>query len=132
MMQIVRKMSHLAIFKYAVVGGLTNLTGYVIYLLITWRWLDPKIAISLMYPIATTLGFYTHGKFSFSYAGGKLASLLRYIVAHSVGYAVNIGLLYVFVDLSGYPHQLVQVFAIVGVAGILFFLFRYFVFPVKI
>lgn len=52
----------------------------------------------------------------------------RYTLAHLIGFGANIGMLYVFSDYLGYPHQLGQVVTIVTVAGILFLLFRYLVF----
>jgi len=48
---------------------------------------------------------------------------------HPIGYLANLALLYVFTDRLGYPHQVVQAAAIFVVAGILFLLFRFFVFP---
>jgi len=117
--------------RYVIVGGATNLLGYAVYILITWRCLGPKTAISLMYPFTAILGFYTHGRLSFLYSGCKLKSMWRYIFSHCVGYGINVGLLYFFSDLLGYAHELVQIFAIMVVAGVLFFLFRYFVFPSK-
>jgi len=117
------------LFRYAVVGVLNSLRGYLIYLLITWLWLDPKVAVSLMYPLGVALGFRSHAKYSFGHLERNLASTVRYLIAHLIGYASNVGILYVLVDLLGYPHQLVQLAAIVTVAGILFVLFRHFVFP---
>jgi len=120
---------HHQLFRYAIVGTLNALCGYLIYLLITWLWLDPKVAVSLMYPLGAALGFRSHAKYSFGHLDRNLASIARYLVAHLIGYAINVGLLYILVDLLGYPHQLVQLIAIVTVAGVLFILFRYFVFP---
>jgi putative flippase GtrA len=52
----------------------------------------------------------------------------RYLLAHGIGYAANVAMLYVFSDRMGLPHQAVQAAAIVAVAGMLFVAFRYFVF----
>jgi putative flippase GtrA len=117
--------------SYGVVGIAINLTGFFIYLLLTWNWLDPKVAISLMYPIGAIMGYLGHSKFSFSYTGSYLSGLLKYVVAHLIGYGTNIVILYIFVDLLGYPHPLIQAIAIFVVAGVLFVQFRYFVFSQK-
>ncbi|MES2888876.1 MAG: GtrA family protein [Pseudomonadota bacterium] len=117
------------VFRYGVVGVLNNLLGYLIYLVVTWLWLDPKVAITLMYPIGATTAYFGHAKYSFAYSGQTTHGIFRYILAHFIGYGVNIALLYVFSDRLMYPHQLVQAAAIFVVAGVLFLMFRYFVFP---
>lgn len=117
------------VVRYGVVGVLNNLLGYLIYLLVTWLWLDPKIAVTLMYPIGAVTAYFGHARYSFAYSGRTSHSIVRYAIAHLIGYGANIGMLYLFSDRLGYPHQLVQAVAIVAVAGILYLLFRYFVFP---
>lgn len=117
------------VVRYGVVGVLNNLLGYLIYLLITWFWLDPKVAVTLMYPIGAVTAYFGHARYSFAYSGSPSHGIIRYAIAHVIGYGANIGMIYVFSDRLGYPHQLVQAAAIVAVAGILYLLFRYFVFP---
>jgi len=117
------------VVRYGVVGVLNNLLGYLIYLLVTWLWLDPKVALTLMYPIGATTAYFGHARYSFVYRGRTSHGLLRYAIAHLIGYGTNIGMLYVLSDRMGYPHQLVQAAAIFVVAGVLYLLFRYFVFP---
>jgi putative flippase GtrA len=117
------------VVRYGVVGVANNLLGYAIYLLITWAWLDPKIAVTLMYPIGAVTAYFGHAKFSFTYRGSTSHGIARYVIAHLIGYGANVGMLFLFSDMLGYPHQLVQAAAIFVVAGILYLLFRYFVFP---
>lgn len=119
------------IARYGLVGFLNNSFGYLIYLLLTWLWLDPKVAVTLLYPIGAITGYFGHSKFTFLYSGSYLLGVFRYILAHLVGYGTNISILYNFVDMLGYPHQLIQAIAIFITAGILFLLFRYYVFPHK-
>jgi putative flippase GtrA len=116
------------VVRYGVVGVLNNLLGYLIYLLITWRWLDPKLAVTLMYPIGAITSYFGHAQYSFAYRGRTSFGIMRYAIAHLIGYGVNIGMLYMFSDRLGFPHQVVQAVAIVAVAGILYLLFRNFVF----
>lgn len=117
------------VIRYGVVGVLNNLLGYLIYLVVTWLWLDPKVAVTLMYPIGAVTAYFGHARYSFAYSGRTALGIVRYAIAHLIGYGANIGMLYFFSDRLGYPHQLVQAVAIVAVAGILYLLFRYFVFP---
>ena len=116
------------VVRYVVVGVLNNLLGYLIYLLVTWLWLDPKVAVMLMYPIGAVAAYLGHARYSFAYSGRTSHGAIRYAMAHLVGYGANIGILFVFSDRLLYPHQVVQAVAIVVVAGILYLLFRYFVF----
>lgn len=117
------------IIHYGVVGVLNNLLGYCIYLLVTFFWLDPKIAISVLYPIGATTAYFGHSKYSFSYQGSHTKAVLRYAFAHFVGYSVNFLMLLILSDKLKFPHQAVQAVAIFIVAGVLFLMFRYFVFP---
>lgn len=115
--------------RYGIIGILNNILGYLLYLLVTWFWLDPKIVVALMYPIGATIAYYGHARYAFSYNGFHSHGLIRYIIAHLIGYGANIGMLYLFWNELGWPHQFVQAVAIVVVGGLLFILFRYFVFP---
>jgi len=119
----------LQVFRYGVVGIMNNLLGYLIYLAITWLGLDPKITVTLLYPVGALTAYFGHARYSFSYRGKNHHGIFRYVIAHALGYGVNILLLYVLHDQMAFPHQLVQALAIFVVAGILFLLFRYFVFP---
>lgn len=115
--------------RYGVVGVLNNLLGYLIYLLVTWLWLDPKVAVTLLYPVGALTAYFGHAKYSFAYSGATSHGVFRYVIAHLVGYSVNVLMLYVLADRLQFPHQIIQALAIVVVAGVLFLLFRYFVFP---
>lgn len=116
------------IVRYGVVGVLNNSVEYLIYLLLTWRWLDLKVAVMLLYPISAFIGHYCNSKFVYSYSGSHQTGLISYVTAHVIGYVLNIFILFVFVDLLGYRHFVIQAIAIFAVAGFLFVLFRYYVF----
>lgn len=116
------------ITRYGVVGLLNNLLGYLIYLVITWLWLDPKLAVTLLYPIGATTAYFGHAKYAFAYEGKATQGVLRYVAAHLTGYTINVLLLYVLTDKFGFAHQFVQILAILVVGGVLFLLLRYWVF----
>jgi putative flippase GtrA len=117
--------------RYTVIGLLNNLVGYLIYLLITWLWLEPKLAVLLMYPVGAFSAYFAHAKYSFQNSEISKSSAARYIISQLIGCAVNIAILHVLTDQLNYPHQLSQAVAILAVAGILYFLMRYFVFSKK-
>lgn len=119
----------LQVIRYGVVGILNNLLGYLIYLLITMFGVDPKIVITMLYPVGATTAYFGHSRYSFSSHGGNTNTVLRYALAHFVGYCVNFLMLLILSDKLNLPHQAVQAFAIFVVAGVLFLMFKYFVFP---
>jgi putative flippase GtrA len=114
--------------RYVAVGLASNLAGYLAYLLLTWISVGPKLAMSIVYAVGASVGYFGNRRWTFGHQGRITATALRYGVAHGCGYILNVVILYVYVDRMHYPHQLVQAVAIVVVAGVLFALFRNFVF----
>ena len=117
------------VIRYGFVGVINNVLGYLLYLLITFFGVDPKVVITILYPIGVVTAYFGHSKYSFYYRGRDTNALLRYCISHLVGYSMNFLLLFILSDKLKFPHQAVQAFAIVAVAGILFLMFKYFVFP---
>jgi putative flippase GtrA len=114
--------------RYAFVGIVSNLAGYLVYLLVTYLGATPKITMTLLYGVGATIGYIGNRNFTFSHKGSLLGSSVRYFIAHFFGYFINLVILIIFVDKFGYAHQWVQAIAIFVVAGFLFLAFRYFVF----
>ena len=117
------------LFRYGLVGIVTNLAIYFVYLLITYLGVEPKQAMTILYIVGAFIGFVGHRKWTFAHKGALLGSGARYFIAHLFGYLINFLILLTFVDRLGYSHQWVQAAAIIVVAGFLFVTFRYFVFP---
>lgn len=117
------------LIRYGLVGVASNLSGYLVYLLVTKWGFDPKKTMTLLYVVGATIGFMGNRQWAFAHKGALLSSGWRYISAHLIGYLINLSLLLVLVDSLGYQHQWVQAMAIVVVAVFLFFAFKYFVFP---
>lgn len=119
------------LFRYACVGLLSNVAGYLVYLLLTYLDGTPKVTMTLLYGVGATVGFFGNRKITFEHQGGVIGAGVRYVVAHFIGYLLNLGILIVFVDKLGYAHQWVQAIAIFFVAALLFLAFKVFVFPVN-
>ena len=122
------KVSFKQLTRYAFVGIVSNLAGYLVYLLVTYLGATPKITMTLLYGMGATIGYIGNRNFTFSHKGSLLGSGVRYFIAHFFGYFINLVILVIFVDYFMYPHQWVQVFAIFVVAGFLFIAFKFFVF----
>lgn len=107
---------------------MSNILGYLLFLLITHWGVESKEAMSFLYLLSATVGFFGNKKWTFTYQGGLLSSGAKYFIAHLAGYLINFSMLYIFVDKLAYPYQWVQAGAIMFVAGFLFIVFKYFVF----
>lgn len=113
---------------YGVIGILTNLSWYAIYLLITSFDTEPKLVMTLIYLCGATTSYFANRKWTFQHTGDWLNSIIPYMIAHVMGYTLSFLILLVFVDHYHYPHQWVQGFAVFLVAGFLFIIFKFFVF----
>ena len=85
------------LLRYALVGIAVNLAGYLVYLLITWLGVSPKITVSLLYPLGALAGYWGNRQLTFRHRGSLLSSGSRYVMAHCVGYLMNLAILFVFV-----------------------------------
>jgi putative flippase GtrA len=113
---------------YALIGIISNIAGYLLYLLITHLGVTPKITMTVLYGVGATIGFWGNRKLTFNHQGSLLGSGFRYIIAHSVGYSINFLMLTFMVDSMGYSHQWVQALAILVVALFIFISFKLYVF----
>jgi putative flippase GtrA len=111
--------------RYVVVGLLVNSGGYLIYLLITSLWDQPKTVMSSLYIFGVATSFYFNRQWTFNHSGPVKGAIVKYGLTHLMGYFINLALMIFFVDRLGYPHQLVQAAAIFVVA---LFLFTTFIF----
>lgn len=116
------------LIRFGIVGVVSNMAGYLVYLLITYLGVGPKLAVSLLYPIGTYLSFAGNKSWTFNSSEGDLGTGTKHIIVYALGYVLNLILLHVFVDILGFAHQLVQFLAIFVVALFLFVAMKFFVF----
>lgn len=114
--------------SYSLIGVLTNLLGYGMFLVLTDVWGSPKLTMTLLYSVGALIGFLANRRFTFRHSGRIGVAGSRYMMAQLLGYLLNLCLLLVFVDWLGFSYQVVQAIAIIVVAIFLFVLFRVFVF----
>lgn len=115
--------------RYAIVGLVSNGLLYIAYLLLTGIGMDPKISMTILYALGVLQTFVFNKKWSFRHHGKVSYSLVKYILSYLLGYLINLFVLWYFVDILAYPHQIVQAIMIVLLAVMLFALQRYWVFP---
>lgn len=114
--------------RFAVVGVGSNLSLYLLYLLVTWLGIGHKTAMTGLYLVGMVQTFMLNRVWTFDYKGKIGGAMRRFIVAYALGYMVNFGMLRLFVDAMSLPHQAVQALAIFVVAVMMFMLQRRWVF----
>ena len=114
--------------RYAIVGIVSNIIGFLLYLVLTAAGMDYKLAMTILYGVGVAQTFLFNKRWSFSYQGMAHAAFVRYIVAYALGYLLNLTVLLIFVDQFLLPHQAVQAVAIVLVAISLFLMHKFWVF----
>ena len=119
------------VIRFGLVGLVSNALIYLIYIIITHVGVEPKKAMTVTYIVGVAIGFFGNRTWTFNHGGKLPSAALRYLIAHFFGYLLNLFILFLFVDLQGYTHQLVQAVAILVVAGYLFLASKYFVFSKK-
>jgi len=116
------------IVRYGLVGILTNVISYFLYLIATHFGVGPKIAMSILYFTAATLSFWANKRWTFFHTGNLITSGSRYIISHCIGYMTNLLILIIMIDNLGYDHRWSQGLSIIAVSFILFLLAKFFVF----
>lgn len=117
------------LLRFAAVGVASNIMGYLLYLLATSLGTEPKVAMTVLYGVGASIGFIGNRRYTFRHEAGLMGAGVRYVIAHVLGYLVNLSIQLSMVDRLGYPHQIAQAVGICVVAAFLFFVFKYFVFP---
>jgi len=115
------------VIRYLIVGVASNLIGYLFYLALTRLGVGHKTAMSCIYVIGAAISFYLNRRWTFRAARPIRAGLARYLLALALGYLLNLAWLYIFVDLLGWRHELVQAGAIVVIAVYFFMINKYYV-----
>ena len=117
--------------RFFFLGLISNSLIYLIYLSITFFGMEHKLAMTILYGIGTLLSYLGNKTWTFRYKGKISSSFIKFILLYLVGYLINLSLLYYFVDLLDYPHQIVQICSVILIAIFLFLMSRLFVFPIK-
>ena len=116
------------LLRYSLAGVIHNFVGYALYLTATYFGVEPKVAVSVLFLPAVAASFMLNRTWAFKDRNPMAGSAGRFVAVYVAGYLLNLAVLVVFVDRLGYPHQWVQGFAIIVIAGLTFLVNRYFVF----
>ena len=101
--------------RYAVVGGLNTVLCLAAFSLFYWS-LGDSIhymgALVLAYAVGIVTGFVVHRRFVFRVQGRLWGDFVRFATVNLGGFALNAGLLPLFVEIVGFPAVPAQVLAI--------------------
>lgn len=110
--------------RYGAVGASVNGTGYLAYLALTWDWLSPRLAVTVLFPISLWAAYQLHSRVTFVGSVRDGRSALRFLVISLAGYVLNLAILTLLVDRGDFPHQIAQLVSIVFIALLMFHLTR--------
>lgn len=114
--------------RFIFVGAFNNIILYVAYIYITFLGVDHKYAMTLVYIVGVMIGFMLNRKWTFKYDGHINKAFLKYFFLYMWGYIINLGALFLMVDILYYPHQIVQLVVSILLAIMFFLLQRFWVF----
>ncbi len=120
--------SFIEILKYGSWGIFSNVAAYLTYLVLTYVGIDPKLTVAVIAPVFILIGFFVVRNYIFYSNVIIYSAVIKYIVLCIIGNLINILLLFIFVDLLQYQHQVVQFLAMVLVGILFFFSMKYFIF----
>lgn len=115
------------VIRYIIAGAAINGISYILYLVLTSLGVGHKMAMSSLYIIGMMVNFLVNRRWTFRGTGAVSAGLARFLVAITVGYMLNLIGLFLFVDVAGWPHELVQAGAIVVIAVYFFIINKHYV-----
>ena len=92
------------LIRYGLVGIFSNAVTYLSYLLLTHLGIQPKTAMTLVYLIGASVGFFCNRNWTFSHEGDSASAVQRYALAHVCGYLLNFLILLLLVDGLGFAH----------------------------
>jgi len=114
--------------KYVLAGGIANLIGYGLYLLITWGGLGHKTTMTLLFFVGILISFWLNRNWAFRGVISAPGVLSRFIAAYLLGFAYNFLLLWVMVDFVGFDHAIIQAVAIATLVLMFFVAQKYWIF----
>lgn len=116
------------LFRYAVVGVVSNVLLYISYLALTETGLPVKISMTLMYIVGVVQTFFFNQRWTFRQTGWSRPVFLRYCIAYCAGYIINLIGLLILVDFWNLNHQWAQAGMIILVALVIFTIQKYWIF----
>jgi putative flippase GtrA len=116
------------ILKFGLVGAANNAVGYGIFVVLSLVGTGHIPAMTVSYVVGMGISFWGNRSWTFSHRGAMWPTVVRFLGANAVGYAVNFAVLNVLVTVTGVPQIPAQLVATAVVAACTFTLMRAWVF----
>ena len=113
---------------YIIVGSLSNVAAFMVYILVTSLGISPIFTISIFYLIYICLTFNFNKTWAFGHHGERVVSAIKYLIVYCGCYILNVIILAYFNSYLGFSHLIVQAGAVVPIALLLFVAHKYWVF----
>jgi putative flippase GtrA len=120
-----------SLVRYSMTGAGMTVAIYFAYWGVTALSVTPVLAIALVYPGAVVASYFVNRGFAFRSGRGHREATWRFLLVHTVGYLLNLGLLTLFTIVWSFNHYVVEALVLVLVGGVLFLGLRFFVFPLS-
>ena len=114
--------------RFGIVGLVSNIVLYLLYLLFTGVGSGHKTAMTSLFVVGTIQTFIFNKRWTFGYQDCEKSIFAKYVIIYGGAYLINLVALMLFVDYSGFPHEIVQGTMILPVAVLLLVLQRYWIF----
>jgi len=121
-----------AAFRYASTGCISNSIAYGLFCGGVYAGFGSKFMASVVFVLVMSVGFAINRKWSFRSTGAQSREFTKYMVAYSLAYLGNIGLLSLLCDKFEMTPYLAQLVCIFVVAVFLFLCLRIWVFKSSI
>jgi putative flippase GtrA len=116
------------VVRFGALGVANNLLAYGLFAVMTIAGVPAIAAASITYALGMIVSYVGNRSFTFAHAGSARRSVVRFLVVNAVGYGINVAILAIFVEHLDFDPLLVQLAAIVLVAGLIFVSMRFWVF----
>ncbi|XDZ69488.1 GtrA family protein [Alphaproteobacteria bacterium LSUCC0226] len=114
--------------RFSIIGLVSNVVLYLLYLLLVNVGIDPKLVVSILYILGLSCTFVFNKLWSFSHRGDWGKTGVRYVSFYGGLYFTNILILMLFVDFLEFPHAFIQAIVVIVFIPIVFLVQRYWVF----
>ena len=84
--------------RFGLVGILSNLTLYAVFVAMIWAGIGAAVAAGLCYIIGFCLNYLLHRKFTFKSKAAHSSDLPRYLAAYGAGFAATLIFISVFTN----------------------------------
>lgn len=115
--------------SYAAIGLCINSTAIGVYLLLVAIGLMPELVSFLLYISGASLSYLGNRTLTFNSTVAHTTAFPRFLMAHSLGLAVQLSLLSFLHRTAGLSHQLSQVITVSLIALYLYIAFKHYVYP---